>query len=133
MCNRKQLLYLAIALIVGMLPFTGAYAVTNTFVTLSSIQANIAVSVTQIAKMLQDLSLACGIGFILSSFFKFHQHKLNPTQIPLSQGLSLLIIGGCLTMFPLFIPLAGSTLLGASANISHVSGSGIANLIGTAY
>lgn len=133
MVNSKRTLFFVLAVVLGFILSSAAYATTNTYVTLSSIQANIASSVTQVAKILQNLSLASGIGFILSSFFKFHQHKLNPTQVPMSQGLSLLIIGGCLTMFPLLIPLAGTTLLGATAQVSHVSGSGIARLIGSVY
>lgn len=99
-------------------------------VMLSKIQSNVATSVSETAKILQDLSLIAGIGFIMASFFKFHQHKLNPTQVPMSQGVTLLAIGGGLTLFPLLIPTAGSTILGASANVSKVSGSGINSLIG---
>lgn len=101
------------------------------YTTISQIQSNIAHSVVEISKVLQDLSLVAGIGFILSSFFKFHQHKLQPTQVPLSQGLSLLIVGGCLTMFPLIIPTAGVSIFGTGAGVSKVSGSAISKLIGS--
>ncbi len=110
---------------------SSAFANGNTYVTLTAIQGHIAVTVTETAKILQDLSLISGIGFILSSFFKFHQHKLNPTQVPMSQGLTLLIIGGCLTLFPILVPTAGTTILGGSAEVSKVSGSRIADLIGS--
>lgn len=103
----------------------------NTYVSLSDIQNNVAHSVTETAKILQDMSLIAGIGFIMSSFFKFHQHKLNPTQVPMSQGLSLLIVGGCLTAFPILIPTAGTSILGTSASISQVSGTAISKLIGS--
>lgn len=97
---------------------------------LSSIQGNVATTVTETAKILQDLSLVAGIGFIMASFFKFHQHKLNPTQVPMSQGVTLLAIGGGLTLFPLLIPTAGTTILGNQAQVSQTSGSGISSLIG---
>ncbi|MDF1796616.1 MAG: type IV secretion protein IcmD [Coxiellaceae bacterium] len=99
-------------------------------VTVSLIANNIGTTVTQTAKILQDLSLIAGIGFIMASFFKFHQHKLNPTQVPMSQGVTLLVIGAGLTLFPILIPTAGSTVLGSKASVSKVSGSGITGLIG---
>ena len=102
----------------------------NTYIMLSSIQSNVATTVSQTAKILQDISLIAGIGFIMASFFKFHQHKLNPTQVPLSQGVTLLAVGAGLTLFPLLIPTAGTTLLGTKADVSKVSGSSIANAIG---
>ncbi|MDF1796614.1 MAG: type IV secretion protein IcmD [Coxiellaceae bacterium] len=107
-----------------------ASASTTGYVSLTKIQQNVAKTVTETAKILQAMSLMAGIGFILSSFFKFHQHKLNPTQVPMSQGISLLIIGACLTMFPILIPTAGSTILGSDVNISSVSGTAISKLIG---
>lgn len=115
----------------GILIAISSLAMANTYVSLSTIQSNVAHSVTETAKILQDMSLIAGIGFIMSSFFKFHQHKLNPTQVPMSQGLSLLLVGGCLTLFPILIPTAGSTILGTSASISQVSGSAISKLIGS--
>lgn len=130
MTVRKVLAHFGIGLVLAMC-FSSAFAVSGDAVTLSVIQSNIAKSVTETAKILQDLSLIAGIGFILSSFFKFHQHKLNPTQVPMSQGLSLLLVGGCLTMFPILIPTAGSTILGADASISQVSGTAISRLIGS--
>ncbi|MDF1796615.1 MAG: type IV secretion protein IcmD [Coxiellaceae bacterium] len=98
-------------------------------VTVSLIANNIGTTVTQTAKILQDLSLIAGIGFIMASFFKFHQHKLNPTQVPMSQGVTLLVIGAGLTLFPILIPTAGSAVLGSKASVSKVSGSGITGLI----
>lgn len=96
---------------------------------LASIQQNVQNTVTSTAKILQDLSLIAGIGFIMASFFKFHQHKLNPTQVPMSQGVTLLAIGAGLTLFPILVPTAGTTILGSKANVSKVSGTGIASVI----
>ncbi len=98
-------------------------------VTVSAIATNIGTTVTQTAKILQDLSLIAGIGFIMASFFKFHQHKLNPTQVPMSQGVTLLVIGAGLTLFPILIPTAGSAVLGTAQHVSKVSGKGITDLI----
>ena len=37
---------------------------------------------------LSALSLVAGLGFIIAAFFKFHQHKQNPTQLVLGMGVS---------------------------------------------
>ncbi|HLD16979.1 MAG TPA: type IV secretion protein IcmD [Coxiellaceae bacterium] len=97
---------------------------------LKTIASNVSGTVESLAKMLEVISLIAGIGFIMAAFFKFHQHKLNPTQVPLSQGLTLILIGAGLTLFPILIPTAGTTFLGTKAKVSNVQGSGIENLIG---
>ena len=50
-----------------------------------------------ISKVIQKISIVAGVGFILASFFKFHQHKQNPQQVQISQGISLLLT---LRLFP---------------------------------
>ncbi|MDF1654757.1 MAG: type IV secretion protein IcmD [Coxiellaceae bacterium] len=130
MQKRKALVIWVVGLLLMGL-FSITFASDASYVSLTKIQDNVAITVTETAKILQALSLVAGISFILSSFFKFHQHKLNPTQVPMSQGLWLLIIGAALTMFPILIPTAGSTILGSDVNISHVSGTAIGRLIGT--
>ena len=110
--------------------FVGAaFAADGDTVTLSSIASNIDTSVSMIATILQDISLVAGIGFIMASFFKFHQHKLNPTQIPMSQGLTLLLIGAGLTLFPTLLPTVKQSVFG-DATIAKVGGSQINSLIG---
>jgi intracellular multiplication protein IcmD len=111
----------------------GALFVSSVFAagpaTLSAVTANVSKAATEIAKILSTVSLVAGIGFVMASFFKFHQHKNNPQQVSMSQGLSLLMIGAGLAVFPVIIPLASSTVFG-SAKVSNVSGTSIATLIG---
>ncbi len=98
---------------------------------LTSIASNIDKSVSSLATVLTDISLIAGIGFIMASFFKFHQHKLNPTQTPMSQGLTLLLIGAGLTLFPTILPTASHAVFGSDVSIAKVGGSGISSLIGS--
>ena len=98
-------------------------------VTIQQIASNISATVTSLAKMLQAIALIAGIGFVLAAFFKFHQHKQNPTQVPISQGLTLLLIGAGLTLFPVLIPTAGSVITGSTNDIASVSGSEIRAII----
>ena len=92
--------------------------------TMTTMSTNIGSTVKNASKILFDVALIAGIGFIFAAAFKLHQHKLNPTQVPMSQGLSLLLIGGGLTMFPTLITLPGSTWVGSAGNIKTV-GTGI--------
>ncbi len=96
----------------------------------SAIAANVDSALGGVAKMMQSVGLVAGIGFILASFFKFHQHKLNPQQVPLSQGLTLLVIGAGLVLFPTLIPTATSVITGSTGNTAKLGGSQIKNLIG---
>jgi intracellular multiplication protein IcmD len=102
----------------------------GSYVTLKTIASNVGSSVHQLSVMLQDLSLIAGIGFIMASFFKFHQHKLNPTQVPMSQGVTLLVIGGGLTLFPILLPTAGTAVIGSNATFATIAGSQISSLVG---
>ena len=78
-----------------------------------------------------DVSLIAGIGFVVASFFKFHQHKQNPQQVQMSQGVSLLLIGCGLTLVPLLVPTASVAVMGTAAKKpAQLGGSDIHNLIG---
>ena len=115
------------AIILGGMLFAGStFAATGLY--LSNIQSNLGSSVGQLAVILQDISLVAGIGFVMASFFKFHQHKLNPTQVPISQGITLLLIGAGLLLFPLLLPTATKAAFGTTA-ISKTSGGAITSLI----
>ena len=63
-----------------------------------------------ILTIIKYVSLVAGVGFILTSLFKFDQHKKNPTQIPMSQPLTLLVIGACLMVLPYIVTeVSGAT------------------------
>ncbi len=122
---------IALAVLCSLFAITVSYAGPTNGLTLSSIGSHIGTSVSNIARILSNVALIAGIGFILAAFFKFHQHKLNPTQVPLSQGITLLLIGAGLTLFPVMIPTAKNAVVGSSASVSQLTGTGINNLIGT--
>lgn len=98
-------------------------------IALSSITANVNTTVSEMSKILTDIALIAGIGFILASLFKFHQHKLNPTQIPISQGVTLLLIGAALTLFVVMLPTAKRAVFG-SAPMATIGGSQMTDIIG---
>ena len=110
--------------------YTGM-AVAGDTVTLNDIAVNVGGSVSQLATILIDVALITGIGFIMASFFKFHQHKLNPNQVSMTQGISLLLIGCGLTLVPLVIPTASTAIFGGNAEKpAQINGDDIQKLIG---
>ena len=123
----KQFLKL-IVLITGTIALffaSAGLATPPTGVSLGAIASNVGTSVTALAKILEDISLVAGVGFIMASFFKFHQHKLNPQQVPMSQGITLLLVGAGLAVFPHLIPTASHAVFGSAAAQASVGSSPI--------
>ncbi|MCX7125753.1 MAG: type IV secretion protein IcmD [Gammaproteobacteria bacterium] len=98
-------------------------------VTLTSISSNVSGAVTKISAMLEDIAVITGVGFILASFFKFHQHKLQPQQVPLSQGITLLVIGAGLSVFPHLLNTGAAGVFGAT--VAKLGSGGIGGIIST--
>lgn len=109
---------------------TNAMAGPSDGVSLTALTTNVNSSISHIATVLTDIALLAGVGFVMASFFKFHQHKLNPTQVSLSQGVTLLLIGAGLMLFPTMLPTASKAIFGASAKIAQVGGSQITSIVG---
>ncbi len=130
--NKVFIKLLVLLSAIGGVLFSGAvFAAGGTQgIALTSISSNIGNSVGSLASILVDTSLIAGIGFVMASFFKFHQHKLNPTQIPLSQGITLLLIGAGLMVFPTLLPTATRAVFGSQTNVAKIGGSGLCNMIG---
>lgn len=105
------------------------FAAAPSDITLQDIQGNIDTAVVTVASILTDIALVTGICFILAAFFKFHQHKVNPNQTPISQGVTLLVIGAALTAFTVLIPVATKTIYGKDQTIMKTGGSDMKNLI----
>ena len=109
--------------------FAGAALAQGNAVTVTSIADTISGTVTNFAKILSAVSIIAGLGFILASFFKFHQHKLNPTQVPLSQGITLLLIGAGLAVLPVLVKTTTQGVFGTS-EVATVTGQQLKTLIG---
>lgn len=122
---------MALALVGGLLIAGSVFADAKDGLVLSNVSSQISSTVGYMAHILSNVALIAGIAFVMASFFKFHQHKLNPTQVPLSQGVTLLLIGAGLTLMPIIVPTAKNTVFGTSAKVSTLSGSGMKNLIGS--
>lgn len=97
--------------------------------TLTDVATTLSSTVSQIGKILTNVALISGIGFICVSFFKLHAHKNNPTQVPLSHGISMLVIGGGLCVFPFLI--GGVAKAGFGTSTAKTSGGAISQLLKT--
>ena len=132
----KPFLYCSLAAFLGIgLLFTSdlfAQATVSTAVSIKDVQETIGKTVVNIATIISNIALVAGIGFLLASFFKFDQHKKNPTQIPISQPLTLLLIGAGLCLFPTIMPLVQTSVFGTSAKTGQVGTGTAVSLIGGA-
>ena len=108
--------------------FCTSVAMAATQLTIAAIQSNLGHGIGSIAIVMEDIALVSGIGFIFASFFKFHQHKMNPTQVPLSQGVTLLVIGAGLAVFPHLLSTASQGVFGT--DVGKVGASTITSYIG---
>ena len=110
--------------------FAAATAVFATSdITITSIASNMQTTVSETANILTNVSLVTGIGLTMASFFKLKQHKDQPTQVPISNGVTLLVLGAGLTVFPLLLPTANKAAFG-SVTTGTVGGGDMVDLIG---
>ncbi len=96
-------------------------------VSLTTISTHVTTAVKHVSDVLEDTSVIAGVGFIMASFFKFHQHKLQPQQVPMSQGVTLLLIGAGLSVFPHLLSTATQGVFGAS--VAKLGSGGISGVI----
>ncbi len=128
--NVKGLILVGTALM-GLMGLGSALA--GDYITMSTMADSINKTSSAMATIISDTSLVTGVGFTMCSFFKFHQHKLNPTQVPLSQGCTLLLIGAGLCFLPLLLPSAANAVFSATGDqVNKIGGSVMSSLIGSA-
>jgi intracellular multiplication protein IcmD len=124
---KRGIIMRLIVVITGVLCTSVAMAAAS--VTLTGISTHVTTAVKHVSDMMEDVSLIAGVGFIMASFFKFHQHKLNPTQVPLSQGVTLMLVGAGLSIMPHLLGAATEGLFGAS--VAKLGSGGIGSVIST--
>lgn len=115
--KRKYLFIIACTL----LCFYGA-AFADANKSIGDIAANIMTSFKQLGQLMFAIAYLSGFGFTLSAIFKFKQHKDNPTQIPVSTPLSLLMVGIILIFLPGIILPSGYTIFGTGADLTGMAG-----------
>ena len=99
-----------------------AYAAAGGNVSLGDIATNIMESFQNLGKLMLAIAYLSGFSFTISSIFKFKQHKDNPTQIPVSTPLALLIVGIMLIFLPGIIEPTGYTIFGTGTDLKGMAG-----------
>ncbi|MCD6044915.1 MAG: icmD [Gammaproteobacteria bacterium] len=86
------------------------------------VAATVLGSLGNVAQVISAVSYLAGFGFTIASFFKLKQHKDNPQQIPVTNGLAMLAIGAALIFAPSVFQMVGATLFGDTAKTAGVEG-----------
>ena len=71
-------------------------------------------------EMILQMSFIAGLGFMVAAFFKFKQHKDNPTQVPIGNPLTYLLIGLLLLYVGSLATPLGETLFGEGAGAGYL-------------
>jgi len=129
----RQIVFTAIILGIAIpLSSLAAPGASDQYVTMTTVAKSVDNTASELATVLIDVGLCVGICFVIAGFFKIHQYKLNPQQVQLGQGVSLLLIGCGMTLIPLLIPTASVSVMGTAAKKpAQIGGSDIHRLIGS--
>ena len=102
---------------------------------LGSIAVSITDSFESVGKLMIALAYLSGIGFGISSVFKFKQHKDNPTQIPIGTPFALFGVSCILIFLPGIYQPAGNTIFGKDgmAGAGGFHGEGARMMPGSSY
>jgi cytochrome c oxidase assembly factor CtaG len=88
--------------------------------TVNQVADNVVVQLYAGRDMILNLAFVAGLGFMVAAFFKFKQHKDNPTQVPIGNPLTYLLIGVLLLYVGAFKSPLGETLFGSGAIAGNV-------------
>ncbi len=119
-------------IIVGVGLVSGICFADGSDVTIQTIASNMQSTVSSVANIISNVALVVGLSLVCASFFKLKQHKDQPTQVPISNGVTLLVIGAALTVFPLLLPTANQAAFGSGVTTGTVGGDDMKTLIGGA-
>ena len=123
--NKNKIQRILLILCAGLVVCCNADALT-----LQTVASNVGKTMLLTARMITSIAVISGIGFIASAFYKFHQHKQNPSQVTVSQGIVLLFVGAALCIFPTLIPTFESAITGSTNSTASIWGTNINHLIG---
>lgn len=116
---KKQLKSIALfAVILSLFAVGSAYADGGSVPTIKDLSDNLSGGLAFVTRIIQYIAIIAGIGFVFGAFHKFHANKMNPTQVPLSQGVTMLLIGSALLVFPTLLET------GAKMMVSGPNGQG---------
>ena len=89
-------------------------------VTLNNVADTIIEGLMSGKEMILKLAYIGGLGFLVASFYKFKQHKDNPTQVPIGNPLTMMVIAVLLMFMASMIMPVGETFFGKEAGAGIV-------------
>lgn len=92
---------------------------------LGDVAGTVTESMSNVAKLITATSYVAGVGFAMMGMLKFKAHKDNPTQVPLSQPIVLLVIAAGLVFLPNLISTGGATVWGNEGARATSEGGGL--------
>lgn len=103
--------------------------------TIGDMSENVTKSFKQIGELMIAVAYLAGVGFGISSVFKFKQHKDNPTQIPIGTPFALLAVSVVLVFLPGIYAPAGESLFGEqyADSAGGFNGHGVDFMPGNSY
>ena len=103
--------------------------------TIGDMSEHLTSSFRQIGQLMIGVAYVAGIGFGISSIFKFKQHKDNPTQIPIGTPFALLGVSVMLVFLPGLYAPAGETVFGSGSELAAggFEGGGALHMPGSDY
>lgn len=120
--KRRHRARIALVTLSALIGFYSISAFADVNQSIADIAKNIMASFQQLGQLMLAIAYLSGFGFVISSIFKFKQHKDNPTQIPVSTPLALLMVGIVLIFLPGIIRPTGYTIFGTGATLENLAG-----------
>ncbi|OGT52048.1 MAG: hypothetical protein A3F17_03655 [Gammaproteobacteria bacterium RIFCSPHIGHO2_12_FULL_41_15] len=109
---------LLLGAVVACLVAGSSFAAGSDIPTVQQLSKNLSGGLGYAAQIMQYIAVIAGVGFIFGAFHKFHANKMNPQQVPLSQGITMFLVGSALLIFPTILES------GAKMLVSGKDGSG---------
>lgn len=109
--SRLKILFSGVSFFILLSAICGVASAT----TIGNIAANVNQSFSDIGTLFMAIAYIAGVTCMITSLFKFKQHKDNPTQIPISSPLAMLGMGLFLIFLPFLVQEAGITVTGHSS------------------
>lgn len=82
---------------------------------LSGLSSRVTDQVSSLKDLIINVAFIAGFGFLLAGVVKFKAHRDNPTQVPLSAPIVLVVVGCVLIYLPNLADVGGASVFGADA------------------
>ena len=119
--KRKTKFVGAFVVVLSLVSF-GVLASSASQMSIATVATTITKSFGSLAKLITAGSYIAGIGFAVSSIFKFKQHKDNPQQTQIGTPIALLFIAAALLFLPNILTVAGQTVFGSNKQSGNATG-----------